>query len=157
MDLYKSIEQIENHFWGEPDKSDTPLVKAIYKTVKKPLRSITIDELQRALVQEVSPEILVPLALVELDKNCLVNSGLYQGDLFIAVLKQSSNFWLKNKSLAVKIRTVSTNVINKFEQINRVRIDEEKALYGAITDDALDSGEKDILDQARAFIVESRV
>ena len=85
LDLSKTLTQIENHDWGPPH-FDSYLVTTCHRLRYKPLVEFTIGDLRILLGQGISAEHLVPLALVELERDPLAEGDHYPGDLLRAVL-----------------------------------------------------------------------
>jgi hypothetical protein len=95
MDLNKSLEQLENDFWGE-STHDSELVQTCHKLRKKPLKDFEIEDLRVLIGQNISLDILIPCALIELEKDILADGGFYEGDLLLSVLKSDPNYWSSN-------------------------------------------------------------
>ena len=88
----KSIEELENDFWGEPGET-TGLVKKVYKLRKKHTNQFTIEDLRFMISQDVGTQYLMPRALGLLEQNPLIWDLLYPGELLNAVLILPDKYW----------------------------------------------------------------
>lgn len=94
-----TLEQLEKEYWGEPQFYSN-LVITCHELRKKPLRDFEPKDLRIMIGQSFSLEYLMPLSLIELGKNILVEADLYEGDLLIISLeKENKNYWKENQDL----------------------------------------------------------
>ncbi|WP_171170967.1 contact-dependent growth inhibition system immunity protein [Streptomyces sp. I05A-00742] len=62
-DRTRSLEQLEGHAWGEPAPGATHLVRSVHALRRRPLNTLTADELRRLIGQDVGVPWLLPIAL----------------------------------------------------------------------------------------------
>jgi hypothetical protein len=90
-----TLEQIEKDFWGEPTYTSY-LVVTCHQLRKKPLKDYTIEDLRIMIGQNMSLDILIPMAIERLKQNILAEGHMYPGDLLKSVLTSDINYWQKN-------------------------------------------------------------
>lgn len=92
FDRSKSLQEIENHDWGEPDP-DVPLAEKCHRLRRKPLAELTTEDLRLMIGQQISLPILVPLAVEVLEADPFAEGNCFQGDLLSSVLRLDEIFW----------------------------------------------------------------
>lgn len=92
MHLHKTIEQLENDFWPDPD-TDSYVVQTCHQLRKKTLSQFEIEDLRMLIGQNIGLTYLIPMALDVLKKNVLAEGHLYPGDLLKAVMTSDSTYW----------------------------------------------------------------
>ena len=92
FDRAKSLEEIEQHDWGEPSL-DSYLVTTCHRLHRKPLREFTVEDLRIMIGQSFSLPILIPLAVERLEAEPLAEGCFFSGDLLSAVLNADDSFW----------------------------------------------------------------
>jgi len=98
VDYSKSLEQLENDYWGDPDY-DSYVVTTCHFMRKKPLHEVTVEELRLVIGQGFSLDFLMPMAIGLLKQNILIEGDLYEGDLLANVIsKKTFDYWKNNKS-----------------------------------------------------------
>lgn len=114
IDQSKSLEQLENDYWGEPNY-DSYVVTTCHSMRKKPLNEITVEELRLVIGQGFSLNYLIPMAIELLKQNILTAGDLYEGDLLYNVIsKNTFDYWTKNKAgwkIVVNLIEQSKNII----------------------------------------------
>lgn len=94
VDYSKSLEQIENDYWGPPTY-DSYVVTTCHSMRKKPLQELTIEEIRLVVGQGFSLETLMPVAIEKLKENILAEGDLSEGALLINVLsKNTFDYWM---------------------------------------------------------------
>src|SRR4030095_16748115 len=106
--LEQSLEQIENDYWGEPTY-DSYLVTTCHQLRKKPVKDFTIEDLRILIGQNISLDILIPLAFERLKQNIMAEGDFYPGDLLQNVLRADKSYWLKNPAIYRKLSKLYKN------------------------------------------------
>lgn len=106
IDRRKSLSELENDDWGEPDYPSN-LVVSCHAMRYKPVAELTDGELRIAIGQQFSLPILVPLALERLETDPMLEADFYQGDLFKFVLSAKSDFWSEHPDLWHRTHSVA--------------------------------------------------
>jgi len=96
VDYSKSLEKLENDYWGEPDY-DSYVVTTCHSMRKKPLNEVTVEELRLVIGQGFSLNFLMPMAIELLKQDILTEGDLYEGDLLGNVIsKNTFDYWKNN-------------------------------------------------------------
>jgi hypothetical protein len=113
--MNRTLEEVENDYWKDTF-FPTNLVKKCFYIRKKKLRDLMPEDLRILVSQKMSLKYTVPLSIQVLNKDLMIDSGFYPGDLLEAVLKVSPDFWREegNKKLAVELTDI---IALKFENI----------------------------------------
>ena len=125
MDLNKTLEELENDYWGKPTY-DSHLVQTCHNLRKKPLKDFETEDLRILIGQSFSLNYLIPLAFVELEKDILAEGDYFRGDLLLNVLKSDLKYWIKNPDKwTILCDLVSSNVepIEKSDNSDNIKND----------------------------------
>jgi hypothetical protein len=98
-DESKTIEELENDSWPDPDPNDTGLVKTCYALRKKPLRDFTPNDLRVMISQGNNLGLLIPKALTILEPDPLIEADTYYPGLLLETILRLPNtraFWGQN-------------------------------------------------------------
>jgi hypothetical protein len=87
-----TMEQLDGEVWPDSD-FDSYVVQTSQALRKKPIRSLSDEELRLGIGQQIGLEWLVRLALERLRENPLRSGDFYPGDLLHNVLQVPSAFW----------------------------------------------------------------
>lgn len=120
----KTLEELENDRWEEPDFGDdrSQKIQALRQT---PLSQFRTEDIRLLIGNGISMPYLIPLAIEKLNKNPFAEGDYYPGDLFQSVLNVDVNFWLTNRPFWQYIHQLIIN--NSFELEDR-GIDTERFL-----------------------------
>ncbi|KRE33487.1 contact-dependent growth inhibition system immunity protein [Paenibacillus sp. Soil522] len=116
IDGSKTLEEIEEVVWGEPQMSSN-LVLTAHALRKKPLKDFTAGDLRLMIGQQLSLEHLVPIALDVLGADPFVCGNSYRGDLLEHVLKIPSSFWESNTALYYRLDEIVTDAQSTIESV----------------------------------------
>jgi hypothetical protein len=92
FDRTKTLEQLENSDWSEPEY-DSYLVTTMYRLRRKPINEFTVEDLRIMIGQHICLRYLIPLAIERLSEDPLVAGDFYRGDLLKNVLSIQPDFW----------------------------------------------------------------
>jgi hypothetical protein len=106
FDHAKSLQELEQHNWGEAAPTDTPLVARCMLLRRKPLAEFTTEDLRVMIGQQIGLPHLVALAVGVLESNPLAEGNFYPGDLLCAVLRVDREFWCDHPDLVQGVRSV---------------------------------------------------
>ena len=87
-----TVEQLDGEVWPHSD-FDSYVVQTSQALRKKPIRSLSDEELRLAIGQQIGLEWLVRLALERLHDNPFRSGDFFPGDLLHNVLRIPSAFW----------------------------------------------------------------
>ena len=106
MDKNKSLEQLENNYWGDADKNASKLVKRCHTLRKKPLEDLDVEDIRLLIKQNIGLKYLIPLAVDALENSPFVEGDFYEGDLLESVLRSSKDFWNDHPDLHNKLESI---------------------------------------------------
>ena len=110
INLDKTLEQIEKEYWPEPNHASY-LVRTCHLLRKKPVADFEIEDLRILISQNISLNVLLPIALDKLKENVFAEGDFYEGDLLISILTSDPKYWVDNKSNWKAVcETFETNV-----------------------------------------------
>ncbi|KZB81772.1 hypothetical protein AVL48_07300 [Amycolatopsis regifaucium] len=92
--------------WGDPPPDATGLMTTVYRLRRKPIRDFEVEDLRVLLGQQVSVEVLVPLALPLLEADPMAEGRYYPGDLLAAILMVREPYWRKHPDHLARLREV---------------------------------------------------
>lgn len=119
----KTLENLENKNWGEPDEAPTGLVKRCLQLRRKIVDTFTIEDLRCMIGQEIGLPYLIPLAIEHLKENLFAEGDLYEGDLLQMVLKVDTTFWNSNEVYWTQVNAL---ILPKLQEIAEERFDTVK-------------------------------
>jgi len=93
---YKTLENLEKDFWGEPQYS-SHLVTTCHQLRKKQLKDFEVEDLRIMIGQNIGLNYLIPIALEVLQSNILAEGDFYEGDLLKNVLTSETEYWKREK------------------------------------------------------------
>ena len=96
VDLKKSIEELENDYWGEPTH-DTYIIVTCHEARQKPIESLSDEEIRCLIGQKIGLKYLLPLAIELLEEDPLICVTHFEGDLLLALLRLDARDWADNQ------------------------------------------------------------
>ncbi len=124
---FKSVEELENDYWEEPEEFPTDLVKRCYEYRKVPLDQLTTEQIRTLISQGIGIKSLIGLAVEQLKQDVLKEGDFYPGDLLEVVSRIPFGYWynypserLTLKGIVESSSELITNELGekKFNQIN---------------------------------------
>jgi hypothetical protein len=106
----KCLDDIEGVDWGDPDY-ESHLVVTCHKLRKKPIAEFTAEDLRIMIGQDISTQILVPIALSRLSEDPLISGDLYDGDLLSVVARLPSTYWGTHRDQHAELLRIAAAVI----------------------------------------------
>jgi hypothetical protein len=125
--LDKSLEALEGKDWGEPDYGSY-VVRTSYSLRKKPLASLTNEELRLALSQQLGLPWIMELALVRLRETLRISGDFYPGDVLVNALKVDAAFWANQTSLRAEFQKLAAQALatlGQFDEWDRETVRKE--------------------------------
>ena len=116
-----SLEQIEDNAWGDPPPGATRLVRRAHDLRRKPIATLTTEDLRLLIGQQIGVDVLVRCALALLGDNPLAEGDFYPGDLLVAVMKLPPEYWAAHPGQAMALRKIAQNAGH-----------EDSSLHGAV-------------------------
>ena len=92
IDINKSIEELENDYWGDP-ALDSYVITTCHKARQKPIRSLSNEEIRCLIGQKTGIKYLLPIAVGIVKKEPFIDITLFEGDLLLQLLRLYINDW----------------------------------------------------------------
>jgi hypothetical protein len=106
-----SLEAVEGDPWGEPPPDATRLMSTVYGLRRKPLGALSVEDLRVMIAQRVGLDVLVPRALVVLERDPMVEGDLYPGDLLEALLRRvPPDYWAGHPEQRARLAGVAGSI-----------------------------------------------
>lgn len=101
----KSLEQLENDFWGEPEEGSF-LIQECHRLRTVPIGEMTVENLRILIGQNMGLAYLVPIALSILEQNPWAEGDYYPGDLLKSVVSVEKKYWSEHQDEMMQLSTV---------------------------------------------------
>jgi hypothetical protein len=105
-----SIEQIEGTAWGTAPAGATALVATVHELRRKPVRTLSAEDLRVLIAQRVGLDVLIPRALDRLEQEPLLEGDYYPGDVLVAVLGVPFEYWSEHRAQLDRIDSIITTI-----------------------------------------------
>jgi hypothetical protein len=106
----RSLEQIEGDAWGDPPADATKLMTTVHELRRKPVDTLSPEDLRVLIGQKVGLDALVPLALSRLERDPLLEGDYYPGDVLVSVLKVPEDYWSAHPQQLLDVKRVIGSV-----------------------------------------------
>ena len=113
MDINKSIEELENDYWGELT-FDSYVITTCHKARQKPIKSLSNEEIRCLIGQKIGLRFLLPIAVNILKNEPLIDITYFEGDLLLTLLRLDTSDWEDNQN--------ELQLFNRIIQDNRLQI-----------------------------------
>jgi hypothetical protein len=107
----KTLEQLDGKKWGEPTY-DSYVVRTAHAVRRKPIGSLTDEELRLAIGQQVGLEWLVPLALERLSQDPFRSGDFYDGDLLANVARVPQGYWAEHSAERTLLQGITSRILH---------------------------------------------
>jgi hypothetical protein len=114
VDLNKSIEELENDYWGEPTH-DTYIIVTCHEARQKPIESLSDEEIRCLIGQKIGLKYLLPIAIEMLADDPLVCVTHFEGDLLLALLRLDARDWADNQDELKNLKKIIQDNISDIE------------------------------------------
>jgi hypothetical protein len=92
-DFSLSLEELTGLKEGDPENAPTPMVAAIMRSWKKPLKELSDDEIGQLVVQHYGYPYLLDLIWPKLEADPLFDGGYYPGDVLSNLIRAEPDIW----------------------------------------------------------------
>lgn len=107
-DKSRSLEEIEDDYWGAPPADATRLVNTAYALHKRPVGALDVEGLRLLISQQIGLDTLVPLALDRVERDPLAEGDFYPGDLLDALMRRvPESYWQAHEDQLARVRTAA--------------------------------------------------
>ncbi len=100
----RTLEELDGERWGEP-AFGSYVVRTCHALRRKPLKTLTDEELRLAVGQGIGLEWLVPLMLQRLAENPFLAGDYYEGDLLASLALVPSSYWAEHPAEKTVLET----------------------------------------------------
>jgi hypothetical protein len=108
VDKSRSLEEIENDYWGDPSADATRLISTAHALHRQPVGALSVEGLRLLISQKVGLDTLVPLAIEAIERDPLAEGDFYPGDLLDALMRQvPDSYWQAHDDQRARVRTVA--------------------------------------------------
>lgn len=117
----RSIESIEKDRWEEPGPGASGIALRCHKLRQKNIEDLTVSDIRLLIGQDIGLHFLIPIALKLLEKDPLVESDHYRGDLLAAVLRADPGYFARNaaeRSILSRVMNSTKLEINSLDHID---------------------------------------
>ncbi|MET7622490.1 contact-dependent growth inhibition system immunity protein [Streptomyces sp. NPDC005408] len=114
----RTLEDLEDSRWPDPGPT-TSLAERVHALRRKPIGTLTVEDLRTLIVQSVGLPFLLPLAVEVLLNNPLVEGKFYEGDLLSAVTTRDPGSWSMFPDLARELGTVVSRLTDLPNELHR--------------------------------------
>jgi hypothetical protein len=107
-DRSRSLEEIEDDYWGDPPTDATRLISAAYALRKRPIGALDAEGLRLLISQQIGLGALVPVALDHVERDPLAEGDFYPGDLLDALMRRvPESYWQAHRDQMASVRAVA--------------------------------------------------
>ncbi|WP_429417673.1 contact-dependent growth inhibition system immunity protein [Nocardia sp. GAS34] len=115
----RTLEAIEGSVWADPPPDATRLMVTVHELRRKPLESLTAEDLRILLGQDVGTATLMPYALNLLEKDPLAHGDYYPGDLLVTVLRLPDDYWSENRDVTNRLIRLTAGLASVTDIVQR--------------------------------------
>lgn len=131
----KSIAELERIDWHGPGLDASPLAKRCYELIQKPLSSLTVADWRVLIAQDIGLNFLMARALEVVEKDPLLETEHYRGDLLVSLLRVSPEFFSTHPAFRSRLEKVIDSLPAALDQLDFINFDtSSEALEEAITE-----------------------
>ena len=132
FDPHRSLQELENVDWGEPNYP-SHLVQTAHRLRRKPINEFTTEDLRIMIGQSIGLPYLIPVALARIEDDPLAGGDVGAGDLLEKVFEVDPQFWqahpgLRNRAdfLAYLIGRQLADALRAIERYKAWRAEEDE-------------------------------
>lgn len=118
FDPTKTLEDLTGLRVGDPDVAETPLIKWIIRSWKKPLCDLSDDEIGRLVVQRDGFPYILDLVWPKLENDPLFDGGYYPGDVLSSLIKCDPQIWGARPNYQARLDTLYQQALDRNPEEN---------------------------------------
>lgn len=118
-DTGKSIEELENDYWGEA-AFGSYVVTTCHRARQKPLKQLSNEEIRCLIGQKTGLRFLLPIAVDILKNEPLIEVTYFEGDLLLALLRLDIKDWELNRNELKRFTIILQNNRSKIEMCDKI-------------------------------------
>ena len=129
----KSIAELEQLELTEPSPTASPLAKRLYQLMNRPLTGLSIADWRALIIQDIGLDFLMVPALELIEKDPLLETEHFRGDLLASLLGVNAGFFLAHPDLASRLEAVISHLPAALDRLDSINFDtSSEALEEAI-------------------------
>ena len=105
-----SLEDIEGDVWGDPPSGATYLIATVHRLRRKPIGTLTAEDLRMLIAQRLGLDVLVPRVVARLERDPLLEGDFYPGDVLFAALQLPVEYWAAHRDELARLDAVAASV-----------------------------------------------
>ncbi|MCG6119569.1 MAG: contact-dependent growth inhibition system immunity protein [Blastomonas sp.] len=113
IDFDKSLEDLTGLIEGNPDEAPTPLVGWIRRSWKKPLRSLTDEEIGRLIRQRYGIPYILDVVWIRLRRDPLFEGGSFPGDVLSNLIRWEKENWKDRPEYEAELKSLYERAIQR--------------------------------------------
>jgi hypothetical protein len=106
IDFSLSLEELTGLKEGAPEDAPTPMVAAIRRSWKKPLKELDDSELGQLVVQHYGYPYLLDIVWPKLEADPLFYGGYYPGDVLSNLIRADQSIWVDRPEYRDQLETL---------------------------------------------------
>lgn len=111
-----SLEQVEQHVWGDAPADATRLMATVHRLRRKAIKDLTTANLRTLIAQRVGLAVLVPHVLPSLERDPYLEADYYRGDLLVAVLRIPASHWETHPRQHARVGQITAGITDPDDQ-----------------------------------------
>lgn len=119
----RSIAELEGIEWEPPEAGASRVIRRCHEIRRKALSSLTATDLRLVIGQDIGLPFVMPLALNIVEKDPLIETEHYKGDLLVAVLNASAQFLHERPDLVARIKKVLESLPSALDALDHIDYD----------------------------------
>ncbi|MHA6529326.1 contact-dependent growth inhibition system immunity protein [Paenibacillus sp. BAC0078] len=120
IDFNKCLDELEQIDWGEAPAHSTGLIIKAHELRKLPLQYWTNEDFRLMILQQISLEYLVPIALYRLANNPFNSGELFVGDLLYTIVRIEEDFWKQHVKLHYELDCIIDSLKADIETLSEI-------------------------------------
>jgi hypothetical protein len=116
-DEYRTLEELDDQNWGEPETAPAPMVARCLRLRRAPLHSLSQGDLRLLISQKIGLKYILPKAMKSISENALLEAEYYPGDLLCALLQIDTDYWSQQRAELKWLMSVAQSIANQYGKI----------------------------------------
>jgi hypothetical protein len=131
----RSIAELERINWRGPDPDASLLARRCYELIRKPLSNLTVADWRVLIAQDIGLNFLMVRAIEVVEKDPLLETEHYRGDLLVSMLRVSPEFFSRHPAFRSRLEKVIDSLPAALDQLDFINFDtSSEALEEAIAE-----------------------
>lgn len=131
----KSIAELERRHWPKLGPDASHFHRRCYDAVTKPISELSVADLRLLISQDIGLEFVLPIALAIVEKEPLLESEHFRGDLLTAILAASKNFYQEHPEICARVEKLLAIVPAALDTLDHIDFDTTSEAIGEATSD----------------------